>query len=111
MPSALKYTTLDETTLYTMLHEGFRTSDDADVAELLSSDVRRVCRWAAQRMKLMHSLHEQYTLHDKVHLRRVTALMAFVMPEDVQKGLNPIELALLILAAHLHDQGMIPSRE
>jgi hypothetical protein len=111
MPSALKYTTLSETTLYKMLHQGFRASDDADVAELLSSDVSRVCRWAAQRMKRMQALHEQYTLHDEVHLRRVTALMALVMPEEVLRGLNPIELALLILAAHLHDQGMIPDRE
>lgn len=107
----MKYDTLDETRLYRRLREGFRDSEDGETAELLLASVKRVCDSAANRMKRMQALHEQYTLHDEVHLRRVTELMALVMPNEVLESLNPIELALLILAAYLHDQGMVPDRE
>lgn len=105
MAAALRYVTLDDTVLYKRLREGFRGSDDSEIADLLAADVIRVCRDAAERMKLMQSLHEQYTLHDEVHLRRVTALMALVVPGETLEALNPVEVALLILSAHLHDQG------
>jgi len=53
-------------------------------------------------------LHPEFTLHDDTHLLRVTELMAQVMPARVlEKVLNPVEIALLILAAHFHDVGMI----
>ncbi|MGO9586109.1 MAG: HD domain-containing protein [Limisphaerales bacterium] len=63
-------------------------------------------------MKLMPALHPEFTLHDDTHLLRVTELMARVMPERVlEEILNPVEIALLILAAHFHDVGMVPDAE
>lgn len=59
-------------------------------------------------MKSFPSLHPQYTLHDDTHLLRVTELMGRLLPDDVLNGvLNPVEIALLILSAYLHDQGMV----
>jgi hypothetical protein len=79
--------------------------------QLLSANVSQLCTEAANRMRGFASLHSQYTLHDEVHLLRVTELMALIIPAEVLQALNPIELALLILAAHFHDQGMVPDRE
>lgn len=58
-------------------------------------------------MRGFASTHPQYTLHDEVHLLRVTELMARVLGSDGLAMLNPVEIALLILAAHFHDQGMV----
>lgn len=107
----MKYGNLGETVLYERLHKGFRDSEDSEIAEQLCADLTRICAEASERMKRMHALHEQYTLHDEVHLRRVTALMSLVMPQEVIEELNPVELALLILSAYLHDQGMVPEKE
>lgn len=107
----MKYGNLGETVLYSRLSEGFRGSEDSEIAELLRVNLALICNEASDRMKRMQALHQQYTLHDDVHLRRVTALMSLAMPREVINELNPVELALLILSAHLHDQGMVPENE
>ncbi len=58
-------------------------------------------------MKAFFGLHPEYTLHDQAHLLRVTELMARVLSPSGVDGLNPVETALLILAAFFHDQGMV----
>ncbi len=59
-------------------------------------------------MKAFPSLHPQYTLHDQTHLLRVTELMAYIILDEVLHAvLNPIELAMLILAVHFHYYGMV----
>lgn len=63
-------------------------------------------------MKGMSVFHPQFTLHDDTHLLRVTELMAKLLPKQVlDEVLNPVEIALLILAAHYHDTGMVPDAE
>jgi hypothetical protein len=49
---------------------------------------------------------EEYTLHDEQHAVRVVDLMYRVMGPHLVEQLNPIEIALLILAAYGHDTGM-----
>ena len=59
-------------------------------------------------MKSFPSLHPEYTLHDDAHLLRVTQLMGNLIPDTVLRTvLNPVEIALLILSAYFHDQGMV----
>jgi hypothetical protein len=54
----------------------------------------------------------EYTLHDEVHLRRVTHLMGVLLQEsNALARLSYIEITLLILAAYLHDVGMVPAAE
>lgn len=77
----------------------------------MANNVTQLCDDAANRMRGFPSLHGQYTLHDEVHLLRVTELMGRIMPAEVLQKLNPVEIALLILAAHFHDQGMVPERD
>ena len=49
---------------------------------------------------------EVFTLHDRVHGRKVAHLMWHIMAPDRRERLTPPEIAMLILAAHLHDLGM-----
>lgn len=51
---------------------------------------------------------KDFTLHDEGHAFRVTEWMAQIIPSDVLTGLSDPEIAILILAAYLHDIGMTP---
>lgn len=101
---------LEATRLWKKLDSGFGGQEGKD-AKKLAQYLLDLCQEARDRMKAFPSLHPQYTLHDDAHLLRVTELMAMVMPRETLDGLNPVEIALLILAAHLHDQGMVLERE
>src|SRR6266852_5345726 len=101
---------IEDTTLWKRLKSGF-TGGDANIAQTLTGNLLGICEEAQDRMRAFPSLHPQYTLHDERHLLRVTELMAMVIPEEVLTSvLNPIEIAILILSAHFHDQGMVLER-
>jgi len=51
-----------------------------------------------------------FTLHDADHSYRVAQRMAELIPSDVLQKLTSYELALLLLAAYLHDIGMTPEQ-
>ena len=104
--NVLELNSVADTTLWKQLKEGFQ-GHDSIVATTLAQNLRDISREASDRMRNFPSLHPQYTLHDQVHLLRVTELMASVLPPEVLKSLNPAEIALLILSAHFHDQGMV----
>jgi hypothetical protein len=97
---------IKDTILWRKLSDGFN-GNDRDVARKLATNLLTICDKAITRMKKFPSLHPQYTLHDEIHLLRVTTIMAKIIPDDVIDSLNPIEIALLILSAFFHDQGMI----
>jgi hypothetical protein len=73
----------------------------------LVGNLPELCQEASDRMKALPAFHPQFTLHDATHLLRVTELMGKVLGATLET-LNAVELALLILAAHFHDQGMMP---
>lgn len=103
---------LNKTRLWKRLTASFGNEAANKLAESLAQTVLTVCKIASERMKLMPAVHAQFTLHDDAHLLRVTELMTKVMPEKVlEEVLNPVEIALLILAAHFHDVGMIPDND
>ena len=100
---------LEQTRLMARLKQPFTDPGSTELAAKLVQVLPGICKIAADRMKLMPALHGEFTLHDEVHLLRVTELMAKVMPERVLSNvLNPVEIALLILSAYFHDSGMIP---
>lgn len=78
-----------------------------DVSRFLAVNLIEVCREASDRMKAMPAYAPQFTLHDATHLLRTTELMSKVLGTTLDV-LNSVEIALLILSAHFHDQGMIP---
>ena len=92
--------------MWKRLNNGF-DGQDSEVAKSIAAVLPSICNEAYQRMKAFPSLHPQYTLHDETHLLRVTELMALILGEEMLKKLNPVEITLLILAAHFHDQGMV----
>lgn len=49
-----------------------------------------------------------FTLHDSQHSYRVAERMTELTPEGTLPNLSPYELAMLLLAAYLHDIGMAP---
>lgn len=110
MSNILRLASVEDTELWKMLDEGFAESPQEALARELAVDTQSLCKEAAERMKSFPSLHPQYTLHDETHLLRVTELMARIMPASVKERLNPVEVALLILSAYFHDQGMVPER-
>lgn len=97
---------IKDTTLWKRLNSGF-TETDRELAQILSSNLLTMCEKASSRMKEMPHLHHQFTLHDEVHLLRVTEIMSMLLSEEVLTMLNPIEITLLILSAFYHDQGMV----
>src|SRR5688572_4079374 len=72
----------------------------------LPGNVLAVCTEAAQRLKLFYAQHQQFTIHDETHSLRIVELMSLVAASVLER-LNAIEIALLVLAAYHHDQGMI----
>jgi len=72
----------------------------------LPGNVIAICREAADRLRLFPAIHQEFTLHDEVHSLRVVILMGHVLGPVLAK-LNAVEIALLILSAYFHDQGMI----
>lgn len=110
LSSVINISSIEDTTLWKMLRNDF-DSTDKEIAEILASNLEQVCKESYKRMKSFASLHPQYTLHDETHFLRVTELMAKIMPDTTKQTLNPIEIALLILSAHFHDQGMVLDSE
>jgi hypothetical protein len=51
---------------------------------------------------------KDFTLHDSGHGQRVAEWMTRIIAPEVLSEMSPIELALLLLSAHLHDIGMSP---
>jgi hypothetical protein len=49
-----------------------------------------------------------FTLHDAGHAYRVAERMVELLPDGLLQHLSPYELALLLLAAYIHDIGMTP---
>jgi Molecular chaperone, HSP90 family len=83
-------------------------SEDSEVAAVLAANLVTICdAELSPRLKAIPTLMPEYTLHDDVHALRVTEIMWRVMPDRVRTALNPVEIALLILAAYVHDQGMV----
>lgn len=103
---------LASTTLWKRLNKPFANERETEVAKHLATGLSEICRLASDRMTGMSIFHPQFTLHDETHLLRVTELMAKLIPNQVlDEILNPVEIALLILAAHYHDTGMVPDVE
>lgn len=111
MTPVLQPTNIQESTLWTHLNSAFEGSGSELDARSLATNLVHICGEANDRMRAFPSLHPEYTLHDQTHLLRVTELMAKVIPDRVlREELNAVEIALLILAGHFHDQGMVLDR-
>ena len=49
---------------------------------------------------------EAFTMHDRVHGRKVAHLMWHILKPERREQLTPPEIGILLVAAHLHDLGM-----
>ena len=110
MSSALPLNTLADTTLWKHLNTGYTDTHHQELAAELATPTKSACKNAVERIKPFLYFHPEFTLHDERHLVRVAELMALILGEDI-KSLNPIEIALLLLSAYYHDQGMVPEAE
>ncbi|MBI4774414.1 MAG: ATP-binding protein [Deltaproteobacteria bacterium] len=105
MTRVIQVTKVQETALWKNLPER-----EGEVASSLSTNVKCLCEEAADRMKAVPAYAPEFTLHDDRHLLRTTELMGLILGDEMAK-LNEIELALLILSAFFHDQGMVLSED
>jgi len=105
MTHTIQVTTVENTLLWKNLEK--RNSADA---KFLSANVSKLCQEASDRMKILPTYAPQYTLHDECHLLRTTELMGIILGSEMDR-LNVVEMALLILSAFFHDQGMVPSKD
>lgn len=110
MSTVLKLHSIEDTTLWKRLHDGFVSTSQKDIATDLAVFVKRACASAEERIKRFPYYHPEFTLHDECHMLRVTELMARILGDDIEK-LNAIEVSLLILSAFYHDQGMVPDAD
>ena len=94
---------LQDTALFTRLKQ---LEAEGNCPPGLSGNVLTICGEAADRLKFFPAIHGQFTLHDETHCLRVVQLMAHVA-DGLLTQLNAIEIALLILSAYFHDQGMV----
>src|SRR5258706_571521 len=101
--SIMPATTLDATTLFARLKE---LEAEGECPPGLPGNLLTICFESAQRLKIFPAIHGQFTLHDETHTLRVVQLMASVGRAVIDR-LNAIEIALLILSAYMHDQGMV----
>jgi hypothetical protein len=99
MNRVIQISKLEETTLWKKVNEK---------DPVLAGNLTSICGEASDRMKAMPTYAPQFTLHDERHSLRMTELMALILGSDVS-ALNSIEMALLILGAFFHDQGMVLS--
>ena len=99
MSKVIQIDKIEDTSLWKQLNKQNTT---------LAGNLVGICNEAAERMKAMSAYAPQYTLHDETHLLRTTELMSYVLGGT---KLNTVELALLILSAFFHDQGMVPTQK
>src|SRR5579871_1437939 len=100
---------LQESKLFSHLQNGYGHDKHKQIATTFAANLPHLCDEAATRMKAVMYRLPQYTLHDDAHLSNVVELMGLLIPDTTLQHLNPIEIALLILAAYYHDQGMVIS--
>src|SRR5581483_1471282 len=72
--------------------------------------VRSLAGKAADRLDLVRDTFPTYTLHSRVHALNVVRLMDELLGANVE-NLTPLEGAILILSAFLHDIGMVFTEE
>ncbi len=77
-----------------------------DEAENLLVGVREVVKQASSILDDGARHTPQFTLHDAEHSERVLDNMAQIIPRETLDILEPLECAILILSAYLHDIGM-----
>ena len=112
MAGEFKPKCLEDTVLFKRLARPFATEASTKLSNAFAHNLPDICNLALTRMKLMPIFHPEYTLHDDSHLLRVVELMAYVIPKEVlEHVLNPVEIALLILAGFYHDTGMVPDKD
>ncbi len=57
MPSVMMLKSLEDTTLWKRLNEGFKDASDEDIAKELAVNLKHICKEASYRMKAFPSLH------------------------------------------------------
>jgi hypothetical protein len=101
-----------ESRFYQRLESGFKQDaqfrdqdSNARISALVAS-VTAVTNQADHILSQIVRTLPQYTLHNKRHILNVLALMDALTPDEVLNKLTPLECALCILAAYVHDLGM-----
>lgn len=95
-----------QTTLWSLLSQSQKPEDEPLLNFLQ--------RWMPRIETILRSAGTSphaFTLHDADHSFRVAQRIAEVIPADVLPRLASYELALLLLAAYLHDIGMTPEEQ
>jgi hypothetical protein len=79
---------------------------DRTALETLRGNVRQLADHSGYILRQIVRFLPQYTLHDEDHILNVLGLMDALTPDEVMDRLTPLECALCILAAYIHDLGM-----
>lgn len=100
--------TWDDTQLFAALKER-----KGDTAKNLTNLLERpqVMRNIEEILSDKSTTPKNFTLHDEQHSFRVAERMWDLIPDKTKKILSDYELALLLMAAYLHDMGMSPAFE
>ncbi len=103
---------IQSTGLFTELEKSSRRGGiEADEVTQLQGLVLGVADLVGPHLDQIQQTFEQYTQHNLEHSRNVAEHMARIVPGATLAQLNALELSLLLLAALLHDVGMVVSTQ
>lgn len=80
--------------------------DDDDRHAKLRISVNEVVKEAGELTETIRVHMPHYTHHGKVHFRNVLWIMDRLIPDEILENMHPLECALCIMAASVHDLGM-----
>lgn len=72
----------------------------------LAGEINHWCDLAKGKLEQIEKNFEQYTDHGPGHCEAMLECLDWLVPSDVVEKLNPLEIALLLLAVYHHDIGM-----
>ena len=77
----------------------------------MKNSVNSVCEDAVNIAKDVRRWMPHFTLHDETHFLNVLWIMGELVPETTLKRMHPLECALCIMSAYVHDLGMAMSKK
>ncbi len=96
---------------YEQLSAAENTYGFPTVVNHLKSSVDKVAEEAVGISLKVHRYMPRFTLHNDVHFLNVLWIMEKLVPDEVMERLHPLECALVIMVAYVHDLGMALSQE
>ncbi len=111
-PMAIRKKSWEDTVLWKQLKQrAKKRSNEHEAAPEIISQIEVWMKLIEKVLGQGHTSPQDFTLHDHEHSFRVAERMMQLVPTPHWQHISDYEVALLLLAAYLHDIGMTPQRK